>query len=116
VQRQSAKYVEAARSKNASRRDTAPDRFEFPNDWQLDYRRPPTGKVIFIRRTDAEGYVPVLGHRWTLSRIGPHRLVRAEVDLTENEISFYRLRRREPDHQECLGTAEYHFPNKAFKG
>ena len=116
VQRQSAKYVEAARTKNASRRDATADRWEFPNDWQLDDRRPLAGKVIFIRRTDAESHVSVMGRRWILSRIGPHRLVRAEVDLTENEISFYRLRRREPDDQECLGTAEYHFPNKAFKG
>jgi hypothetical protein len=114
VQRQSAKYVEAARTKNAARRDATPGRWEFPKDWKMDYQTRPTGKVIFIRRTDAQGQVNVLGHGWLPSCIGPHRLVRAEVDLTENEISFYRLRRREPDDQEWLGTAEYHFPKKTF--
>lgn len=115
VQRQSDRYVEATRVKNASRRDASPDRWEFPSDWILDYQRRPKGKVIFIRRTNAQGHVHVMGHHWMLSCIGPHRLVRAEVDLTQNEISFYRLRRREPEDQECLGTTKYQFPNKAFR-
>jgi hypothetical protein len=115
MQQQSAKYVDATRAKNASRRDATPDRWEFPYSWQLDYQTRPTGKVIFIRRTDAQSHAGVLGHAWLLPCIGPHRLVRAEVDLAANEISFYRLRRREPDDQEWLGTAEYHFPNKAFR-
>lgn len=114
VKMQSIKYVKATREKNACRRDAAPDRWEFPHDWKLDYQARPTGKVIFIRRTDSQGHVDVMGHRWMLMSIGPHRLVRAEVDLTENEISFYRLRRRDPDDQMCLGAAEYHFPDKTF--
>jgi hypothetical protein len=116
VCQQSEKYVKAARAKNASRSDAAPTRWAFPNDWQWDDEWRPTGTVIFIRRTDAQGHVTAMGHRWILSRVGPHRLVRAEVDLTKNEIVFYRLRRREPNDQECLGTAEYHFPKKAFNG
>jgi hypothetical protein len=115
VQRQSDRYVEATRVKNASRRDASPDRWEVPSDWTLNYQLRPKGKVIFIRRTNVQGHVQVMGHHWILSCIGPHRLVRAEVDLTQNEISFYRLRRREPEEQECLGTAKYQFPNKAFR-
>jgi hypothetical protein len=115
VQRQSMKYVTAARAKNASRRDATVDRREFPDDFQLDYRQRPQGKVIFIRRTNDQGHVNVMGHSWMLSRAWSHRLVRAEVDLTENAISFCRLRRREPEDQECLGMADYHFPNKAFR-
>jgi hypothetical protein len=114
VQRQSDRYVEATHIKNASRRDASPDRWEFPSDWTLDYQTCPQGKVIFIRRTNDKGQVNVMGHHWILSCIGPHRLVRAEVDLTKNEIAFYRLRRREPDDQECLGTAKYVFTNKTF--
>jgi len=46
---------------------------------------------------------------------GAHKLVRAEVDLTKNKISFYRLRRREPNVHELMATAKHHFPNKPFK-
>jgi transposase len=115
VQDQSKRYVKAMRAKNACRRDVTPNRWKIPYNWKLNYQTRPTGKVIFIRRTDTQSHISVMGHAWLLSCIGPHRLVRAEVDLTANEISFYRLRRREPDDQEWLGTAEYHFPNKAFK-
>jgi hypothetical protein len=115
VQQQSTKYVEATRTKNASRRDATPTRWEFPSDWQLDYQQHPKGKVIFIRRANDQGQVEVMGHRWILSCAVAHRLVRAEVNLTKNKIDFYRLRRREPEEQQHLGTAEYHLPRKAFK-
>jgi len=114
VQRQSEKYVQATRAKNASRRDAIPLRWEFPKHWQLDYQKHPKGKVIFIRRTNAKGQVEVMGHHWALEYIGAYRLVRADVNLTKNKIDFYRLRRREPDDQLHLGTAEYQFPKKAF--
>jgi hypothetical protein len=114
AQRQSTKYVEATRAKNASRRDGTPTRWEFPSDWQLDYQKHPQGKVIFIRRTNDNGQVEVMGHRWMLSCTVSHRLVRAEVNLTKNKIDFYRLRRREPEEQLHLGTAEYHLTKKPF--
>jgi len=115
VQRQSAKYVEATRAKNASRRDATPTRWEFPDGWQLNYQKHPKGKVIFIRRANDQGQVEVMGHRWILPCACSHRLVRAEVDLTKNKIDFYHLRRREPEEQQHLGTAEYLLPKKAFK-
>jgi hypothetical protein len=115
VQRQSERYVKATRAKNASRRDSTVSRWEIPLMWKLEYVQKPKGKVIFIRRTDDHKQLEVMGHRWILPTAGSHRLVRAELDLTANEISFYRLRRREPDVHEYLGTAEYHFPNKPFK-
>ena len=115
VQQQSAKYVEATIEKNASRRDATPDRWEFPSDWQLDYQKHPKGKVIFIRRANDQGQVEVMGHRWILPCVIAHRLVRAEVDLTKSKIDFYRLRRREPEKQEHLGTAIYQLPMKPFK-
>jgi len=52
VQQQSAKYVEATRAKNASRRDAAPTRWEAPSDWLLDYQTHPKSKVIFICRAN----------------------------------------------------------------
>jgi hypothetical protein len=106
--------VVAAIAKNASRRDATPTRWELPKNWQLDYQQHPQGKVIFIRRANNKGEVEVMGHRWILSAAVAHRLVRAEVNLTENKIDFYRLRRREPENQEHLGAANYALPKKPF--
>jgi hypothetical protein len=114
VQLQSAKYVSATIAKNASRRDATPTRWEFPIDWQLDYQKHPKGKVVFIRRANDQGQVNVMGHRWGLQKDVAHRLVRAEVDLKKNKIDFYRLRRRESEIQQHLGTAKYQFPRKPF--
>ena len=115
VQNQSKVYVEATRLKNGERHETAPTRWQIPEDWRLDYTAKPQGKVIFIRRTTDEEYVEVMGHWWLVPGAGAHKLVRADVDLTKNKISFYRLRRREPSIHELIATAKYHFPNKPFK-
>lgn len=115
VQKQSKLYVNAVREKNAERLEASPCRCLIAPDWQLDYGAKPQGKVIFIRRSDDGEGVMAMGHRWIVKGAGSHKLVRAEVDLTENEISFYRLRRSEPTVHEYLGDAEYHFPNKPFK-
>jgi transposase-like protein len=115
VHQRSAAYVEATRLKNAERFETAPGRWQIPKDWKLDYSARPKGKVIFIRRTTEEEFVEVMGHWWMIPTAGAHKLVRAEVDLTKNKISFYRLRRREPNVHELLAVAKYHFPNKPFK-
>jgi hypothetical protein len=115
VQNQSKVYVEAVRTKNWERHETVPCRWQIPNDWRLDYSVRPQGKVIFIRRTTNEEHVEVMGHWWLIPGAGAHKLVRAEVDLTKNKISFYRLRRREPKVHELIATAKYHFPSKPFK-
>lgn len=114
VASQSTRFVNAVREKQSARMDGAPDRWEFPDDFRLDYQAAPKGKVIFIRRTNEKGRLDVMGHSWDVDRGWPHRLVRAEVDLAENEISFFRLRRRDPEDQPCLGVAEYHFPKRKF--
>jgi hypothetical protein len=115
VQRQSAVYVEAMRNKNWERHEAAPTRWQIPKTWTLDYSKRPKGKVIFIRRTTDEEYVDVMGHWWLVPGAGAHKLVRTEVDLTKNKISFYRIRRREPNAHELIAVAKYHFPNKPFK-
>ena len=86
-----------------------------PKDWTLNYATKPQGKVIFIRRTTNDEYVEVMGHWWLVQGAGAHKLIRADVDLSKNKIVFYRLRRREPNVHEMIATANYHFPNKAFK-
>jgi transposase len=115
VQNQSKKYVEATRRKNWERHEASPTRWQIPKDWGLDYSKKPQGKVIFIRRTTDKESVEVMGHWWMIPGAGAHKLIRAEVDLTKNKISFYRIRRREPNRQELIASAKYHFPNKPFK-
>ena len=115
VQRQSRLYVEAVNEKNREQFEASPTRWQIPKDWQLDYSQRPQGKVIFIRRTTDEECLDVMGHRWHVKGSGAHKLVRAEVELTKNRILFYRIRRREPNVHEFLGTAKYHFPIKPFK-
>lgn len=111
---QSDKFVRAARRRSASRTDGAPDRWLIPDDWELDYQQPPQGMVIFIRRTTDRGRVTLLGRTFDVSTNWPHRLVRAEVHLTECRIDFHALRRRDPTYQPLLKSVEYHFPKRRF--
>ncbi len=115
VQQQSAKYVAAVLEKDWDRYEISPRRWMISEGWKLDYSTRPKGKVIFIRRSTDLECVEAMGHQWIVKGTGAHKLVRADVDLTKNEISFYRLRRRDPNVHECLGVAEYHFPKKKFK-
>lgn len=115
VQHQSEVYVDAMRMKNWERQETSPNRWLIPKDWTLNYSSRPKGKVIFIRRTTDEECVEAMGHWWLVPGAGAHKLVRAEVDLTKNKISFYRLRRREPNVHDFIAHAKYHLPNKPFK-
>jgi hypothetical protein len=115
VQRQSDKYLEALRGKNQDREEVSPTRWQFPKHWSLDYSLKPQGKVIFIRRTTDEEYVEAMGHWWKVNGAGAHKLVRVEVDLNKNLISFYRLRRREPTKHELIATTKYKLPMRVFK-
>jgi hypothetical protein len=114
VQRQSEKYIEALRSKNQKRQETAPARLPFPKNWILNYTIKPRGKVIFIRRTMENEYVEAMGHWWKVSGAGEHKLIRIDVNLTKGTISFYRIRRREPKKHELIATAKYKLPNRKF--
>jgi hypothetical protein len=80
----------------------------------LDLQAELHGRVIFLRRTDDSGRARLLGRTFPVDRHWPHRLLRAEVDLDEDVIRFYALRRREPTWQPLLQTADYHFPRKRF--
>lgn len=111
---QSDKYVRAVRQRAATRIEGAPNRWEIPDGWQPDYQDP-EGVIIFMRRTTDRGKVILLGRTFEVSSTWPHRLVRAEVDLTEGRIDFHALRRRDPSCQPLLKSVEYHFPKRPFK-
>lgn len=111
---QSDRFVTAHRRRRAARIDAAPDRWEFPDDWQLDLQTLPDGQLIYLRRTDGSGRAHLLGRTFAVDRHWPHRLVRAEVDLATDCIRFYALRRRVPDYQPLLQEIEHHIPRKKF--
>ena len=115
LRRHSDRYVDAARKRSAPRRDAAPARKRFPDDWELNLQKPLAGTVIFLRRTNNLGVVEMLGQSFTVDPAWPNRLLRAEVDLTRGQIRFYRLRRREPKQQPLITTIEYQTPTKRFQ-
>lgn len=110
------KYVEASRKKSAPRIEAAPKRRSFPRRWHLNLQQHPQGTIIYLRRTDEQGKVSMLGHTFNVHHSWPHRLVRAKVDLKHNQIRFYALRRREPNHQPLLSKVPYTLPKRPFQG
>jgi len=114
LQSRSAKFITASRRRAAVRIEAAPPRRPFPKDWKLNLQALPEGCVIFLRRTDAKGQVSLLGHVFPVDSNWPHRLVRAEVDLTRKRIRFYALRRRDPAYQPVLNEVHYEFPERRF--
>ena len=109
------RYVAAARLRSAARIESAPPRRPFPKGWSWDPRRPLAGRVIYLRRTDDEGRVRLLGHTFDIDAKWPGRLVRAEIDFGARQARFYALRRREPGWQPLLKTIAYAPPTRAFR-
>lgn len=107
-------YVLARRTRTAAARE-AVDRHGFPASWRLDLTQPPSGKVVFLRRTSESGAITLLGRSFPVDPLWQHRLVRAEVDLEADLIHFYRLRKSDPSDQPLLGQARYQFPRRPFK-
>jgi hypothetical protein len=112
---QSARYVAAYRQRARLRIESAPPRRSFPAAWKFDLQARPKGRVIFLRRTDAHGRLNLLGHSFAVDSSWPHRLVRAHVDLTADQIQIHALRRREPTWQPILKTLPYRFPERKFR-
>jgi transposase len=112
----SARFVRALRRQRAVRIEAAPSRRPFPTDWNFDVRAAPQGQVIFLRRTDEQGRLELLGQRWAVADTWPHRLVRVELDLSADRLRFYALRRRAPDVQPLLREEAYQLPKRRFRG
>ena len=100
------RYVQAVLQQKAARIASAPPRSEAPSSLP-DLAAALQGRMVFLRRTNANGHAKLLGHSYLVHRQWTHRLVRAEVDLTAGEIRFHALRRQEPQDQPILATAKY---------
>jgi hypothetical protein len=104
---QSARYVDAHRDKHWASIETTNNRYDISDQMKQKLDKPLNGTIIFIRRTDNNGNVHLLGHQWIVDSLWTNRLVRAEIKLKKNIIEFYRLRRRKPDQQPLLKTIKY---------
>ena len=115
LQERSSRYIQAHRRRNAARIGSAPARVQFPGGWTLDLQGAPRGKIIYLRRTSDQGRVHLLGHVFDVDPHWPHRLVRAEVDLTQKTIRFFTLRRREPSVHPLLKELPYAPAQRLFE-
>ena len=93
----------------------APPRPTIPATWQLDLQALPSGRLVFLRRTNDASAVTLLGHTFPLDSLWPHRLVRCEVQLDLGRIHFYRLRRQQPQDQPLICEHPYALPRRRFK-
>jgi hypothetical protein len=109
------RYVAAGRARAVARIEGAPHRRPFPEVWSLDLQARPRGRLVYLRRTGAQGAVELLGRQFEVDASWPHRLVRAEVDLDAGMLRFHALRRREPDRQPLLREVAYRLPHRRFK-
>ncbi len=111
----SARYVQAVNQKSGARQEAAPLRRSFPENWKGATGLTRKGKILFIRRTNMQGAVVLLGNEYLIAKNWLNRLVRCEVDLTEDKIRVYGLRRAEPESQPLLNEWEYRLPDKSKK-
>jgi len=110
LQARSADFVAASRQRSAARIEAAPDRAPFPTDQSIDLEAPPSGRLVFIRRTGDDGRASVLSVWYPVDPRWIHRLVRGELDLDARRLRFYALRRREPDDQPLLADLPFEPP------
>lgn len=109
------RYLEALHARSATRIEAAPPRRTFPARWRLDLQAQPRGRIVYLRRTCEGGSVEVLGHKFLVDRSWLHRLVRAEVDLVADQITFYGIRRRDPSQHIFIRKVEHKIPHKPFQ-
>jgi hypothetical protein len=115
LQGHSTKYVAALRKQRAARTEAAPDRRPFPGDWKLNLKKRPSGRLVYLRRSNPSSEIVLLGKTWPLGQVWPNRLVRCEVDLDRDKIRFFTLRRKEPTSQPQIHEVDYRLPNRGFQ-
>ncbi len=105
-------FITASRVRSAARIDAAPDRLPFPAGPRPALDRAPTGRLLFMRRTNDQGSVSILGRRYPVDPRWLHRLVRCELDLDARRLCYFALRRREPEEQPLLGETPFEPPTR----
>jgi hypothetical protein len=111
----SQRYVAALRKQRAARIEAGPERRAFPVGWEFNLKKRPCGRLVYLRRSNPNSEVTLLGKTWPLGQVWANRLVRCEVDLDENKIRFFTLRRKEPTSQPQILEVDYRLPNRGFQ-
>jgi transposase len=111
----SRRYVAALRKQRVARIEAAPDRRAFPASWRLNLKKRPGGRLVYLRRSNPNSEVALLGEAWPLGQVWPNRLVRCEVDLDQDKIRFFTLRRKDPTSQPLIREVDYRLPNRGFQ-
>jgi hypothetical protein len=115
VRQRSGQYVQALRTARAPRVEAAPDRRPFPAGGELNLKTRPRGRLVYLRRSNGQGEVTLLGRTWRVSEVWPNRLVRCDVDLDRDKIRFCTLRRKDPASQPQILEVDYRLPNRGFQ-
>jgi hypothetical protein len=115
LQDRSLRHVQALRKHRAARIEAAPARRAFPANWQLNLKTRPCGRLVYLRRTNPQGEVTLLGQTWQVSEVWPSRLVRCEVDLDKDKVRFFTLRRKDPTNQPQIREVDYRLPSRGFQ-
>ena len=115
LQQRAKRHGDALRQRHAASIENAPGRHPVPECWRLDLQAHPSGRLIYLRRTAADGTASLLGHTFPVDPHWPHRLVRCEVDLDAGTIRFYALRRRDPKSQPLLNEIRHAIPRRRFQ-
>lgn len=115
LQGHSRRYVAALLKQRAARIEAAPDRRPFPAGWELDLKKRPRGRLVYLRRSNGLSEITLLGTTWPLHQTWPNRLVRCEVDLDKDKIRFFTLRRKDPASQPQILEVDYRLPNRGFQ-
>lgn len=116
LQMRSDQYIAAHRARTQPLADAAPARRALSKNFAFNPQAPLRGQIVFVRRTDEDGHLNMLGQRFAVSQTWPHRLVRCEVDFDHRRIQCSALRRRAPAEQPLLISIPYHRLNKPFEG
>lgn len=114
LQKRSDAYIAALAQRHTLSIESV-SRIAFPKQFSFDLQQTLTGHIIYIRRTDQNGRAIVLGHVFNVDSHWPNRLVRCEVDLDHDKITFSGLRRREPTSQNVLNEVKHYVPRRRFR-
>lgn len=115
LQARNGTYVAASRQRSAVRIEAAPVRRLFAPEPLPDLTAPPSGRLVFLRRTSDVGSVSILRRSYPVDRRWLHRLVRGELDLDDRSLRFFALRRREPADQPLLNEVDFEPPARWYR-
>jgi putative transposase len=70
LQGHSHRYVAALKKQRAARVEAAPDRRAFPAGWKLNLKKRPSGRLVYLRRSNPQSEVTLLGQTWRTAGSG----------------------------------------------